>query len=110
MQERAAVIDTVMQYVGGIAPPVLLALLGGAVRVLRGPGQCSLRYVAATMASAAFTGLLTHKGLSSMPGIPEGILTAIVGISGYAGGKLLDILTERLCRVAATGKPPLPKV
>jgi hypothetical protein len=91
-----------IQVVGGIAPPILVALAGGAVRVLRGPGPCSLRYVAATVITAAFTGYLTHSVLTSIHLVPDGVRTACVGIAGYAGGKLLDILAERFCKVAAS--------
>lgn len=93
-----------LQLVGGIAPPVLVALLGGVVRVLRGPGPCSLRYVLATIVTAAFTGYLTHKLLSGVPMLADGVKTACVGIAGYAGGKLLDIMAERFCKVAERAK------
>lgn len=94
-----------LQLVGGIAPPILVALLGGLVRLLRGPGPCSLRYVVATIVTAAFTGYLTHEALSSVPVMPDGVKTACVGIAGYAGGKLLDIMTERFCKVAERANP-----
>lgn len=90
-----------IEVVGGITPPLLVALAGGVVRVLRSSGPCSLRYVAATITTAAFTGYLTQLVLSSIPTIPNAIQTACVGIAGYAGGKLLDILAERFCNVAA---------
>lgn len=93
------------QWIGGLAPPVLVALAGGAVRVLRGPGPCSFRYVVATVVTAAFTGYLTHSVLSSMAVVPDGVRTACVGVAGYAGGKLLDILAERFCKVAAKVDP-----
>ncbi|GEM_PF-1693005 len=93
-------LSSIAQLIGGIAPPILVALGGGAVRVLRGPGPCSLRYVFATIVTAAFTGYLTHAALSSVPAVPDGVRTACVGIAGYAGGKLLDIVAERFCKVA----------
>ena len=96
---------SLIQWIGGIAPPVLVALLGGAVRVLRGPGPCSFRYVLATIATAAFTGYLTHAALTSMQSVPDGVRTACVGIAGYAGGKLLDTVAERVCKVAAKVDP-----
>lgn len=98
MPER---LTEITQMIGGLAPPVLVALAGGAVRVLRGPGPCSFRYVVATVVTAAFTGYLTHAVLSSMSMVPDGVKTACVGVAGYAGGKLLDIMAERFCKVAA---------
>ncbi|MFK4765463.1 phage holin family protein [Desulfobaculum sp. SPO524] len=98
-------IESLMQLMGGVLPPVLLALFGGTVRVLRGPGACSARYVFATIVTAAFTGYMVHLLLEPVAFVPEGMRQACVGVAGYAGGQLLDIIADRVCAAAKTFNP-----
>lgn len=98
-------IASLLQLMGGFVPPVLLALAGGTVRVLRGPEPCSVRQVLATVVTAAFTGYLVHLLLEPATFVPEGMRQACVGVAGYAGGQLLDIISARMCAAAKTFSP-----
>lgn len=98
-------LDSFVQIMGSVAPPVLLALFGGSVRVLRGPGRCSVRQVLATIITAAFTGYMVHLLLQPVAFVPEGVKQACVGVAGYAGGQLLDILADRVCAAAKSFDP-----
>lgn len=104
MPERMT-LDSIMQAVGATCPPVLLASIGGAVRLLRGNRRCSFRAVVAELATAAFTGMVVHLLLADLAFIPPTAKSACVALSGYSGGVLLNILAERVCDAAANIKP-----
>ena len=79
--------------------PVVLALLGGCVRVLRKGEECTMTQVVATLLASGFVGILVYMILQDFR-IPEGMKMAIVGASGYSSGSLLPIIESWVCREA----------
>jgi len=92
------------QWMGGWCPPVLIAMLGGGIKLLRGGSPCSIRAAVASLAIAGFTGWVAHGFLQSL-GIPPAAISSGTAIAGYSGGKLLDVLSERACSAAKDLKP-----
>lgn len=83
---------------GVAALPVLLAIVGGWVRTLK-QEQCSWASRFAAMATAAFTGVVVHLFMQSVDFHP-GLESAVIALSGYAGGDLLRILSKSVCTAA----------
>lgn len=83
---------------GIAALPVLLAIVGGWVRTLT-KQQCSWGQRLAAMATAAFTGVVVHLFMQSVEFHP-GLESAVIALSGYAGGDLLRILSKSVCTAA----------
>jgi hypothetical protein len=84
-------------------PAALLAALGGVVRVLR-LGKCGAKAVTVAAISSAFAGVLVHLLLDATS-LPVSAKAAMVGVSGYAAGELLKILSVRVCRWADAALP-----
>lgn len=78
--------------------PFILAAVGGIVRAVH-QGRCSLSGLFVGVLTGAFVGVLMHLMMDSLP-IEPGMKSAVVGMSGYAGGDLLNTLATRLCSVA----------
>lgn len=95
------------EIIGSIVPVVLLASLAGVVRSMQ-CGKTGLKAVTIAATSAAFAGLIVHLLLSET-GMPASLRAAMVGISGYASGELLKILSVRMCKWAEQYVPPVPK-
>lgn len=102
MPERMT-LDAIMQWMGGWCPPVMLAMIGGCIKLLRGGSPCSIKSAVASLAIAGFTGWVAHGFLQSL-GIPPAAVSSGTAIAGYSGGKLLDVLAERACSAAKTLK------
>jgi hypothetical protein len=79
-----------------IAPGVALAILGAAVRLLRGVEPFSFRAYVAGMATAAFAGLLVSYYLE-WANVTAQLRIVIVGMSGYIARDVLDA-AARYCR------------
>lgn len=77
-------------------PALALALVGATVRWLRA-GGCDLRSLCIGMATGAFAGVLTFLWLQDVA-LAESLKGALVGLSGFAGGDLLQAVTRRACR------------
>lgn len=96
-------IDTLLQWVGGWLPPVLLAVVGGVVRQLRAR-NCTVRQWIASLAGAALAGWITSSVMIAM-GAPESFIGPCSALAGYSGGTLLDVCADRLCSLARNAKP-----
>ena len=74
--------------------PLIMAIFGGAARAFK-DGIKSWRHFAASMFVSGFAGVVVHLLIAdlAMPGTTK---AAIVAISGYSGGMMLDILTSRV--------------
>lgn len=95
------------ELLGGLVPVTLLAALAGVVRSMQ-CGKTGLKAVSIASSSAAFAGIIVHLLLSET-GMPASIRAAMVGISGYASGELLKILSARVCKWAEAYVPAPPK-
>lgn len=83
--------------------PVLLGLIGGAVRIMQADGPCTWRGRLAALSAAGFAGYVLFS-LMEAAGVPAGVAGAFTTMSGYVGRPLLDILSSRLCTLAKTAK------
>lgn len=81
-----------------MAPAILLALTGGFIRWMRG-GECSIWTLVVGVLSAGFAGILAFLFLEGTSIAPT-MRGAVVGVAGYAGGDLLQVLSRRVCRIA----------
>ena len=81
----------------------LLAALGGVVRALR-LGKCGAKAVTVAAISSAFAGVIVHLILDQT-NLPMSMKAAMVGVSGYASGELLKIMTARMCKWAEKVEP-----
>lgn len=96
-------IETLFQWMGGWFPPVLLAMVGGIVRMLR-TNDCTFRQWLASLAAAALAGWITASLMEAM-GMTSDVIGPCAALAGYSGGTLLDICAERLCKLAKNVKP-----
>lgn len=78
--------------------PVLLAIFGGWVRTLK-QEKCSWGARFASMATACFTGVVVHLFMQSVEFHPA-FESAVIALSGYAGGDLLKVLSKHVCKAA----------
>ena len=92
--------DDFRQFMEGIAVPLVMAIFGGVTRVFR-DGFRSWRHFAGAMFVSGFAGVVVHLLIADLP-VSATTKAAIVAISGYSGGMMLDILTSRVQRGAET--------
>lgn len=76
--------------------PLLLSLFGGAARAMRF-GVKSWRQFAGSLFVSSFAGVVVHLLLQDSDVSPS-LKAALVGLSGYSGGAILDGLATRLQR------------
>lgn len=107
MEWASAMLVKYGELLGGLVPVTLLAALAGVVRSMQ-CGKTGLKAVSIAATSAAFAGLIVHLLLSET-GMPASLRAAMVGISGYASGELLKILSARVCKWAEAYVPAPPK-
>ncbi|MDL2307273.1 phage holin family protein [Desulfovibrio sp. OttesenSCG-928-C06] len=81
-------------FIEGLTVPLLLALFGGAARAVRF-GVRSWRQFAAALMVSGFAGVIVHL-LIQDASMSESVKAALVGLSGYSGGMILDALATRL--------------
>lgn len=79
--------------------PMLLSALGGVVRTLQRSNDCSWKSLAVGTLTSFFTGVCVHFLITDMD-VSGAVKAGIVGISSFAGGDLLRILSSRVCKVA----------
>lgn len=80
--------------------PLIMALLGGFARVILRPIPGSAFMTVCRIATSAFAGVIVYLAIQDYSAITPSMKSAIVGIGGYAGVDLLDILSSRLLKVA----------
>ena len=88
--------DSIKSFAEGIAVPLLLALFGGAARAVR-RGVKSWRQFAGSLFVSGFAGLIVHLLLQDV-NLSASVKGALVGLSGYSGGTILDGLASRAQR------------
>ena len=80
--------------------PIVLALIGGCVRVLRKGEERTMTQVIATLLASGFVGVLVYMLLQDFR-MPDGIKVAAVGASGYSAGSLLPIIEKWMSNEAS---------
>ena len=86
--------DELTTFLEGVAVPLLLSLAGGAAKVLR-DGFKSWRQFIGSLLVSGFAGLIVHLLIQDVD-LSSNVKAALVGLSGYSGGAILDALSSRL--------------
>ena len=79
--------------------PMLLAIFGGLARMARF-GTPSWKQFLSAIVLSAFTGVLVALLMQELAW-PESVKSAIIAISGYSGGIILDAMVDRVVRGVA---------
>ena len=79
-----------------VAMPMLLAVFGGLARVARF-GVPSWKQFLSAIVLSAFTGVLVSLLMQDLSW-SDAIKSAIIAISGYSGGIILDALVDRVVK------------
>ncbi|OEU70165.1 MAG: hypothetical protein BA863_00965 [Desulfovibrio sp. S3730MH75] len=79
--------------------PLLLSAAGGIVRSLQLNDRCSWKSLLIGTITSCFTGVIVHLLISDLDA-SEAFKAGIVGVSSFASGDLLKVLSNRLCKVA----------
>ena len=87
---------------GGVAVPILLGIVSSFVRVSRFGIRSWGQFVSSVTASC-FVAVLVHWGLD-YAGFAPTVDAAIIGISSYMGGSLLDAVQSRVLREVKHGE------
>ena len=82
-----------------VAMPMFLAVFGGLARVARF-GVPSWKQFLSAIVLSAFTGVLVSLLMQDLAWSPS-IKSAIIAISGYSGGIILDALVDRVVKGVA---------
>lgn len=85
--------------------PIIMALFGGMARVILHPLPGSAITVIARAAASAFAGFIVYLILQEHTNLSQNLQSAIIGVAGYAGVDLLDILSSRLMRLSENKQP-----
>ncbi|MDE5879702.1 MAG: phage holin family protein [Desulfovibrio sp.] len=93
--------DGLADIVGGIAGPLLLSAVSTCVRISR-YGWKGVRYLVASLVTSSFTGVVVFWGLDYFDFAPT-VDAAIISVSAYMGGNLLDTFAFRVRQVVAHG-------
>lgn len=86
--------DEFTTFLEGIVVPLLLSLAGGIARAFR-DGFKSWRQFAGSLIISGFAGIIVHLLIQDLE-LSSNIKAALVGLSGYSGGAILDALSSRL--------------
>ncbi|MDR1946450.1 MAG: phage holin family protein [Desulfovibrio sp.] len=86
--------DNLRSLIEGILPAFLLGVFGGFARVGR-YGIKSLRQLAGCLVVSAFAGVIVHLAIAETS-LTSSVQAAVVGVSGYSGGAILDAFVGRI--------------
>lgn len=102
--------ETLKNFAEGVTLPLLLSLFGGAARAMR-YGVRSWRQFAGSLLVSGFAGVVVHLLLQETE-LSASVKAALVGLSGYSGGVILDGLALRLQQGVAQlpGRPARPSL
>lgn len=93
--------DGLADIVGGIVIPLILSSVSTCVRISR-YGWRGARHFVASLLTSTFTGVVVFWGLDYLDLAPT-VDAAIISVSAYMGGSLLDTFTFRVKQVVAHG-------
>lgn len=86
-------------FMEAVILPMLLAIFGGLARLARF-GVTSWKQFLSAIVLSAFTGVLVSLLMQELAW-PESVKSAIIAISGYSGGVILDALVDRVVKGVA---------
>ena len=86
-------------FTEAIVFPMLLAIFGGLARMAHF-GVTSWKQFFSAVVLSAFTGVLVSLLMQDLT-LSESVKSAIIAISGYSGGIILDALVDRVVRGVA---------
>jgi len=99
------IIDEMFRLGLEIAPAVLLAMLGGVVRMIQNPKSFSWCWLFGGLLMSAFVGILVFLLIADAEAVSANCRAAICGVSGYSSAQILGLLEKRVLRaVAERGK------
>ena len=87
-------VDELKAFIEGVAVPLVLSLAGGIAKVFR-EGFKSWQQFAGSLVLSGFAGTIVHLLIQDVD-ISSNIKAALVGLSGYSGGAILDEFSCRL--------------
>ncbi|MBI9113245.1 phage holin family protein [Maridesulfovibrio ferrireducens] len=90
---------TQAEFWAKLSIPILISTLGGIVRSLQRTDRCSWKSLAIGTLTSGFTGMCVHLLISDLA-VSDAVRAGIVGVSGFASGDLLKVLSSRVCKVA----------
>ena len=82
-------------FLEGITLPLILGFFGGLARVARFGSASFTQFIGSVFVSA-FTGVITHLFISDLD-LSESTQAALVAVSGYSGGAILDAINSKIC-------------
>ena len=86
-------------FMEAVILPMLLAIFGGLARMAHF-GVTSWKQFLSAIVLSAFTGVLVALLMQELAW-PESVKSAIIAISGYSGGVILDALVDRVVKGVA---------
>lgn len=93
-------IVSLAEWIQRLTPPLILAVVGGLVKLLRDSCKITLGRVFICILTAAFAGVEIFLLIQDL-GLPSYIQAGIVGVSGFAAGEILDILQNSLLKATS---------
>lgn len=97
--------DGIEELLAGAGVPLMLSIFASIARFTR-YGWLSLRHFLCSLITSIFVGQIVFWGLSYWP-LDAAVDAAIVSISAYMGGSLLDLMVYRVKKEIRIGGPKL---
>ena len=89
-----------IEWLQRITPPLILAVVGGLVKLLRDSCKITLGRVIVCIITAGFAGVEVFLLIQDL-GLPSYLQAGLVGISGFAAGEILDTLSNSVVKFAS---------
>lgn len=87
---------SIQSLIEALSAPVMLAVIGGLAKIAKN-GATSWRQCLSCIILSGFTGVIISLLLDDLTFSPS-VKAAIIAISGYSGGAILDALVERVVK------------
>lgn len=100
--ERRLMQSTFKEVMETLWLPFCLSMMGFVVRMVR-TGVASWRAFISSLFCSAFAGIIAHWFLAGS-GINTQIASAVIAMSGYCGGALIDAVSGRILREVSSMK------
>lgn len=107
MDEMKAFCNGLSGLLNGLGVPLVIGFVSSFVRITRF-GWRSWRQFAVSAIVSCFVGVMVYWGLDYV-NLPPTVDAAIIAISSYMGGNLLDAIQARAIKDIRTGKRPGPQ-
>ena len=107
MDEMKAFCNGLNELLNGLGVPLVIGFVSSFVRITRF-GWRSWRQFAVSAIVSCFVGVMVYWGLDYV-NLPPTVDAAIIAISSYMGGNLLDAIQARAIKDIRTGKRPGPQ-